>query len=105
MFKVGTVCVGQNHTDGAAKYNGMECEIVGGLAERNCYSRVNHVTSKVMCYIVRWANGEELGCLPQYIRPKRPPANEWADRKVKELLAGMKTGRAVREPNHAGAAH
>lgn len=71
VFKVGDVCVGQyflTHTE----YNGMECEVIEGLALRRWYTDSGRA-GEDLCYRVRWANGYVSSQQGYNLRPKRPP--------------------------------
>ena len=76
-FQVRDVVVGQNFLV-STHYNGMEGEIIGGLAMRIMGTR-NGVPCEPhsgMRYRVRWANGDITAQKPQYLRKKKYDGNE-----------------------------
>lgn len=75
MYKVGTICIGQNFRNRGHDRNGMECEIVSPLSmkrARSVYSgKISRGRSKR--YGVRWADGRLSAIYPEYLRPKHLP--------------------------------
>jgi hypothetical protein len=82
QFKVGDICIGQNHVIDT-HLNGMECTVVQGvtwgipLGKRE----PDHYV------LVEWANGEKTASKPFHLRRKPPKqsTDEWAESKVREL--------------------
>lgn len=71
QFKVGDICIGQNHiTD--VENNGMECTI---LSDGSFYAGPNRHGRYVsgVCFLVRWADGENRLAMLYTLRKKHPP--------------------------------
>lgn len=87
QFKVGEVCIGQNHVV-TTRFNGMECEIIDGLAPRHFRDKFNNMKETwSVAYMVLWANGETTYAEPPRLR-RRPPKQDytsWANAKVKQV--------------------
>ena len=78
QFKVGDVCIGQNHFM-HTQFNGMQCEVIGGLEFRHGRLYGTLVPVNEFQYEVLWANGETTNALPYQLRLKRPPAQSGED--------------------------
>lgn len=98
VFKVGDICIGQHflrHTE----YNGMECEIIGGLDLRQ-WGAADGRMGEDMSYRVRWADGTVSNQLGHNLRPKRP--RHWLNEVVSWETVGwmpmdVKLDRAIKQ--------
>lgn len=78
VFKVGEICIGQNHIRDLYK-NGLECEIIVGFGLHEWAHHDTGEAGQSMGYVVLWANGDEHVCEPKYIRKKHPPKSDDAE--------------------------
>lgn len=79
MYKVNTICIGQHITSPRHVHrNGMECTIVGPLADRPGKVWREHGWVGVIgpCYLVRWADGAESQVAPPKLRRKPFPGED-----------------------------
>lgn len=72
QFKVNEVAIGQNFVN-RSKYNGVECEIIGGLELHTCI-RPNGEVHTVMRYLVAWADGVVAAVAHCHLRRRKSPA-------------------------------
>ncbi len=72
MYKVGTICIGQNFQVDTDR-NGMECEITGPLGMRLALNKRTGAKYSAVRYTVRWSDGIEAIVAPHLLRPKLPP--------------------------------
>ncbi len=72
-FKVGDICIGQNHVIDV-EYNGMECEVIMPFGLHAWHDLKTGAYGGVEAgYVVQWANGKVHICRPQNLRKKQPP--------------------------------
>jgi hypothetical protein len=84
-FKVGEVAIGQNF-EYFPEHNGMECEIIGGLAIRMRMNSHDGTLITDHCYIVVWANGVRCTVSPGYLRKRNPPATDTSAQEYAALI-------------------
>lgn len=82
-FAVGEIAIGCNFSTGRDKYNGMECEIVGGFRERNIVGLNGEPCEPhmVACYEVVFADGKQICLKEKHLKKKQPPQelSTWED--------------------------
>lgn len=86
QFKLKDICIGQ-HLHPKSKYNGAECEIIGGLEMRGFLRVHTGEYDEAVCYKVQWADGYVTSQYPHQLRRKPPKQSdkEWAEGKVREI--------------------
>lgn len=78
-FKVGEILVGQDFFRNPRR-NGMECEVVGGLALHHWRCTTTGEIGKGMNYEVKWSDGSVTVQAPHQLRRRRPPAADSHER-------------------------
>lgn len=92
ILKVGDICIGQNLVN-RPSYNGVECEIIGGLELRNIsYHSEEPNKFKRVGYAVKWQDGSISSQTIHHLRRKSLPGST-ADERVYQSLIERLTRR------------
>lgn len=83
-YAIGAICTGHNILPD--EYNGLECEILGGLEMRGWWNEETGEPGESLCYHVRWATGEETHQEHHELRKKEPPAANTGEMRIKEMF-------------------
>ena len=74
-FNFHEIAVGQNFIKDI-QWNGMECEIIGGLQEREAFYLMASEAHKVLSYKVKWMDGS-ISIQPEHnLKKKKPPQEQ-----------------------------
>lgn len=84
MFKVGTVCIAQNHTK-KTYLNGVECTVIAPLASRKWKLGPGFYDVR-LCYGVMFPDGKRMLTMPHRLRLRKPKEKHLGEQAVLDLF-------------------